>query len=164
MWHTGSYTIAAETYDHLLPITEDDLHLVKYIYENHEDTDPAYITTYFQKKTNGECFPKTYVFHCEFWGNTTNCDRVEYRDNLQDDLEYCLMWEDTNPAVSNSTKRKYMYRNHIFQKHGRLGAGNQFVPHECVMKLVRFFFQTHPGWTMLASEPISSREKEIVHY
>ena len=66
IWHTGPYSIAAETYGHLLPVADDDLHLVKDIYENHEDTDPAYITTYFQKKTNGECFPKTYVFHCEF--------------------------------------------------------------------------------------------------
>ena len=55
------------------------------------------------------------------------------------------MWEDTNPEVSNNTKRKYMYRNHIFLKHGRLGAGNRVVPHECVIKLVRKIFPNTPG-------------------
>ena len=91
MWHTGPYTIAGENYGHILPVMENDLILVKGVDENHEDTNPTYITTYLEKKSNGEWFPKPYVFHCEFCGNTTNCDRVEYHDDLQDDLEYCLM-------------------------------------------------------------------------
>ena len=124
-----------ENYTHILPVTEDDLILVKDVDDDHEDNDPAYITTYFEKKANGEWFPKPYIFTCEFCGLTTDCDRVEYHEDLRDDLEYCLMWGETNPEVTNSTKRKYMYRAHISQKHGRLGAGRRRKPHKCVMKL-----------------------------
>ena len=53
MWYTCPYKIATETYDHLLPVAEDDLQLVKDTFDDPEDTDPAYITTYFQKKANG---------------------------------------------------------------------------------------------------------------
>ena len=122
-------------------MTEDDLILVKDIDDDHGDNDPTYITTYFEGETKEEWFPKPYLFHCEFCVQTTDCDRVEYHEDLQDDLVYCMMWGETNPEVTNSTKRKYVHMAHTSQKHGCLGVGRHMIPHECVMKLVRKMFR-----------------------
>ena len=106
MRHIGPYKIANENYNYVLPMTEDNLILVKDVDNAHDDNDPTYITTYFDENTNGEWFPKPYLFHCELCGHTSGYDRVEYHDNLQDDLEYCMVWDDTNPEVTNSNKRR----------------------------------------------------------
>ena len=50
LWHTGPYKIASENYNHILPVTEDDLILVKDVDDNHEENDQTYVTTYFEKK------------------------------------------------------------------------------------------------------------------
>ena len=145
MRHTCPYTIISDNYSHILLVMENNLILVKDADDNHEKNDPTYITTYFEKKANGEWFPKLHEFHCEFCGQTTNCDRVEYHDDLQDNLKYCMMWEATKPEVTNSTKCKYMCRTHTFQNNGRLGIGNHIIPNECVVKLVRKIFLNPTG-------------------
>ena len=119
--------------------------LVKDVDDVYSDNNPPYITTYFGKNADGEWCAKTSEFHCEFCGETTCCDRAMYHESLHDDLEYCMTWGDTNHEVTNSTKRKYMFRAHIFEKHGRLGAGCRKIPHKCVQKLVREVFPNPEG-------------------
>ena len=116
---------------------EDDLILVKYRDGSPEKSDPTYITTYFEKNDTDEWFPKPYEFHCEFCGKIIDCDRVTYQEDLHGDVEYCMMWGETNPEVSNNDKRQYIYRVHTYNKHGRLGSGNRVRPAACVLKFVR---------------------------
>ena len=54
---------------------------------------------------------------CEYCGGT-DCDSMIYQEDL--DYDYEEMFLDKNRE--NNEKRKFMYKSHIFTKHGRLGA------------------------------------------
>ena len=68
---------------------------------------------------------------------------MQYKEGVQDAIEYVLMYE--NIPLDNNTKRKNIYRQHIFERHGRLGNGVCVRVCPCIEELVRLFFPKPPN-------------------
>ena len=92
--------------------------LVRMPNEGHCKLDKHYNTRdFFEKDEDGEWKVIDYKATCEYCGKN-ECDRMEFWEEL--DYDYDQMYHDE--SKENNEKRKFMYRSHIYIKHGYLDA------------------------------------------
>ena len=93
---------------------EDDLFWVKHRDDGSDESDSFEVKTYFEKTPNSFWRRKSpFVFKCEFCGGA-ECDRVEFREELQDDLEDKLHFDGDPDDFPHNEMKKAMYRDHIY--------------------------------------------------
>ena len=144
-WNLLCYAIDTDMPYAIVEQHEDDLVLVKNRDDGRDESDVFEIKKYFEKMTSGNWHRKDpFVFKCEFCGGA-ECDRVEFREELQDDLEDKLHFDGDPDDFPHNEMRKAMYRDHIYTKHGVLGHGVRIQPAACVLAFIRQRIPTPSG-------------------
>ena len=149
-WHIGPYNVAGfDGFGPYLAVHEDDLILVRHPGDNMLELDVPYLRMYVAQNADGSYEWKRYEAQCEFcFGHS--CDRVQFKETLQEDIEDILLYDQDLPA---NAKRWTIYRKHIQHKFGRLGSNNCRQPSGCVMKLVRGYFPNPTGVDYVGYHP-----------
>ena len=144
-WNLQCYAIESQMPYAWIDQHEDDLFLVKHIDDGKEESDIFEVKAYFDKTASGDWTRKRpFVFTCEFCGGT-ECDRVQYKEELQDDLDDKLHFNGDPDDFPHNEMRKAMYRDHIYTKYGILGQGVRIQPAACVLAFVQKRIPTPTG-------------------
>ena len=144
-WAGNHMFMRLESFTHLCAIAESDLTLVRSPGEGDCALGKYYKTSHFFKKgEQGEWSLKNYENMCEYCGGT-ECDRMVFWEDL--DFDYEEMYHDNDKE--NNEKRKFMYKSHIFTKHGGLGAGRRKKLQDCVYEYVTDMFPAPEGMSLM---------------
>ena len=93
MWNIGPYTVNGyDGFGPHLPVCEDDLILARCPGANMIDLDIPYLKMYVCQYPDGAWVWKRYELQYDFCFRHS-CDRVQFKENLQEDLEDIMLCE-----------------------------------------------------------------------